>query len=133
VLISSQFEAKHGLLGTTFGGNYLACAAAIAVLDIIKEEALIVNAQQKGNYLIENLKKISSVKEVRGMGLMIGVEFNVPVALLRNELLFNHKIFTGSASNKNTLRLLPPLNITEAQCNFFLNALKDSVEKLKLA
>jgi acetylornithine aminotransferase len=133
VLISNKFEAKHGLLGTTFGGNYLACAAAIAVLEVIKEEALIINAQQQGNYLIENLKKLSSVKEVRGMGLMIGVEFNVPVALLRNELLFNHKIFTGSASNKNTLRLLPPLNITNAQCNYFLNALKDSVEKLKLA
>jgi len=133
VLISPSFDSKHGLLGTTFGGNYLACAAAIAVLDVIENENLIENAKNEGAFLMEQLKNIAAVKEVRGMGLMIGVEFNVPIAALRNELLFKHKIFTGSASNKNTLRLLPPLNINRMHTDCFLNALNESLIKLGLS
>jgi acetylornithine/N-succinyldiaminopimelate aminotransferase len=128
VLISPAFEAKHGLLGTTFGGNYLACTAAIAVLDVIKEEKLIDNARTIGNYLMERLKTFTAIKEIRGMGLMIGVEMHEPIAALRNKLLKEHKIFTGTSSNKNTLRILPPLCITKAEADYFLEAF-DSVLK----
>ena len=106
VLISPDYKAKHSLLGTTFGGNYLACAAAIAVLDVIWQEGLIENARTTGNYFMEQLKTVSGIKEVRGMGLMTGIELNTPCPPVRNELLHTHKIFTGSSSNKNTLRIL---------------------------
>jgi acetylornithine aminotransferase len=128
VLISPMFKAKHGLLGTTFGGNYLACAAAIAVLDVIKNENLIANAATIGNYFIEELSKLPNIKEVRGMGLMIGVELNQACAPVRNTLLQQHKIFTGSSSNKNTLRVLPPLNITKAQADIFIEALSTTLQ-----
>jgi len=120
VIISPVFKSKHGMLGTTFGGNYLACAAAIAVLDVIKSEQLVANSRNIGDYLIEKLKKIEGVKEVRGMGLMIGVELHFNSAQVRNDLVFKHSIFTGSAANKNTIRLLPPLNITKAEADYFL-------------
>ena len=122
VLISPAFEAKHGLLGTTFGGNYLACVAAIAVLDVIKDEGLVENAASTGKYLIEKLQAIAAIKEVRGMGLMIGVELHEPCAAVRKELLTKHKIFTGTSSNKNTLRILPPLTLTKAEADIFLEA-----------
>jgi acetylornithine/N-succinyldiaminopimelate aminotransferase len=128
VLISPAFEAKHGLLGTTFGGNYLACAAAIAVLDIIKQENLVENARTTGAYLMEKLSEIRSVKEVRGMGLMIGVELNGPSQAVRNDLLNTHKIFTGSSSNKNTLRILPPLTITKTEADLFIEAFQSSLQ-----
>lgn len=130
VLISPQFEAKHGMLGTTFGGNYLACAAAIAVLDVIKEESLMANAHATGDYLLQELRQFEGVKEVRGMGLMIGVELEEPCAALRTHLLKEHHIFTGSSSNKNTLRLLPPLTIGKQEADLFLEAFHSS---LKLA
>ena len=130
VLISPQFEAKHGMLGTTFGGNYLACAAAIAVLDVIKEENLLTNARETGNYLLQQLSGMGGVKEIRGMGLMIGVELEEPCAALRSRLLKEHHIFTGSSSNKNTLRLLPPLTIGKHEADLFLDAFYSS---LKLA
>jgi acetylornithine/N-succinyldiaminopimelate aminotransferase len=120
VIIHPNIKPKHGLIGTTFGGNYLACAAAIAVLDVIKNEQLIANSQQVGDYIIEKLKTIEGVKEVRGKGLMIGVELHFSSAQVRNDLVFKHNIFTGSASNKNTIRLLPPLNITKAEADHFL-------------
>jgi acetylornithine/N-succinyldiaminopimelate aminotransferase len=121
VLIAPHIKAKHGMLGTTFGGGYLACAAAIAVLDVIKNENLIENATSVGNYLIEKIKKMDGVKEVRGKGLMIGVEMHFNTSALRNDLVFKHQIFTGSASNKNTVRLLPPLIVTKAEADHFLN------------
>ncbi len=127
VLISPVFEAKHGLLGTTFGGNYLACAAAIAVLDIIDQENLIVNAWNIGNYLIEQLKGFNQLKEVRGMGLMIGIEIQEPIASLRNKLIKEHHIFTGTSSNKNTIRILPPLCISKADADYFLEAFSSSI------
>lgn len=123
VLIHPQIEAKKEMLGTTFGGNYLACAASIAVLDVIKEENLMQNAKVLGNYLMEALKKYPEIVEVRGEGLMIGIEFDFPIAEIRKTLLHTHSIFTGTSSNKNTIRILPSLAITKSQIDQFLNAL----------
>jgi len=123
VLISTEFKAWHGMLGTTFGGNHLACAAAKAVLDVIESENLIENAALVGNYLIEQSKKLKGLKEVRGMGLMIGLEFDFDITELRKELLFTHKIFAGY-SGKNTLRLLPPLGISKLDVDALITALK---------
>ncbi len=120
VLIGPHIKPKHGMLGTTFGGAYLACAAAIAVLDVIKDQQLMANSQKVGDYLIENLRKMEGVKEVRGRGLMIGVELPFNAAQVRNDLVFKYHIFTGSASNKNTVRLLPPLTITKIEADHFL-------------
>ena len=122
VLIGPQFEASFGLLGTTFGGNHLACAAALAVLEVMKEEKLIAHAENMGNYLKENLKKHPLVHDIRGKGLMIGMELTVPAVDIRKKLLFENHIFTGSASSPNVLRLLPPLNITKEEADFFLES-----------
>jgi len=127
VLINPLFQARHSLLGTTFGGNYLACAAAIAVLDVIKEENLLANALETGNYLMNELKKFEAVKEVRGLGLMIGVEFGILSAPIRNKLLHEYKVFTGASSNKNTLRILPALNLKRAEADIFLEAFQKSL------
>ena len=127
VLISPKFKAKHSMLGTTFGGNYLACAAAIAVLDVIKKENLVHNAAEMGSYLMNGLKKIKGIKELRGQGLMIGIELHEPCAALRNELLSKHKIFTGSASNKNTIRILPALNIGKIELDHFLECFEKAL------
>jgi len=124
VLISPMFEASHGLLGTTFGGSHLACTAAIAVLDILKAEHLMENAEKIGEYLIAELKKIPQIKEVRGLGLMIGIEFENPVKEIRNRLLFEKKIFTG-ASGTNIIRLLPPLCLSKSDANAFLKGFKE--------
>lgn len=123
VLISPKFQAKHFMLGTTFGGNHLACAAGIAVLDIIKKEKLIENAAQLGDYWMNELKKIEGVKEVRGRGLMIGIEIEKSVDKVRDELLFTHKQFVGY-SGKNTIRLLPSLALKQTEADRFLEALK---------
>ncbi|WP_114783062.1 aspartate aminotransferase family protein [Botryobacter ruber] len=124
VLINPAIQAKHGMLGTTFGGNYLACAAGLAVLEVMEQENLLENTTTIGNYLMEELKQLPGVKEVRGQGLMIGVELGENSAPLRNKLLSEYKIFTGSASNKNTLRLLPALTISKEEADQFLNAFK---------
>ena len=124
VLISPLFEASHGLLGTTFGGSHLACTAAIAVLDIIKAEHLLENTKKIGEYLILELKKIAQIKEVRGLGLMIGIEFEDSVKEIRNKLLFEGKIFTG-VSGTNTIRLLPPLCLSKADADLFLKKFKE--------
>ena len=129
VLISPEIEPWHGMLGTTFGGNHLACAASLAVLEVLEEEHLLKNAAKMGAYLEGELKKIEQVKEVRGRGLMIGAEFDFDVAALRKALIFEHGIFTGSASNKNTIRLLPPLNINKAELDQFLAALSKELNK----
>jgi acetylornithine aminotransferase len=128
-LISPKFKAKHHVLGTTFGGNHLACAAAIAVLDVIRNEKLIMNAKAIGDYMMAVLKKIHGVKEVRGRGLMIGIELDFPCEQTRNELIFSHKIFTGSSSNKNTLRLLPPLTLSKEEAEIFLHAFAAVMKK----
>jgi acetylornithine aminotransferase len=127
VLISPLFESSHGLLGTTFGGSHLACTAAIAVLDIIKAEHLMENTQKIGNYLIEELRKNPQIKEVRGLGLMIGIEFEQPVKEIRNRLLFEKKIFSG-VSGTNIIRLLPPLCLSKSDANLFLDKLKEIIQ-----
>ena len=124
VLIHPRYEAKYGMLGTTFGGGYLACAASIAVLEVMEQEALTENALKTGNYLLEQLRTIPQIKEVRGRGLMIGMEFPEPVAPLRNKLIREHKIFTGASSDKNVLRLLPPLTLKPEQADTFMVSLK---------
>lgn len=124
VLIHPKFEASFGMLGTTFGGNHLACAAALAVLEVLEQEHLIDNAKQTGDHLAGQLENLPHVKEVRAFGLMIGLEFDQPVAEWRKKLLYDHHIFTGSSSNKNVLRLLPPLSIGKEECNELITALK---------
>lgn len=120
ILLHPKFEAKYGLLGTTFGGNHLACAATLAVLEIIEEEKLLENATRLGAELMQALGTIEGIKEVRGQGLMIGVELPGPVADLRKHLLYEHRIFTGSSSDPNVIRLLPALNISEVEIERFL-------------
>lgn len=122
VLISPKFTPVYGQLGTTFGGNHLACAAAIAVLDVMKEENLVENAALVGTHLIEELKKFSQIKEVRGRGLMIGMEFSEPIKEIRQQLLFEQKVFTG-VSGTNVIRLLPPLCLSMAEADEFLSRL----------
>lgn len=129
ILISPKFQAKHGMLGTTFGGNHLACTAANAVLDVIKKEKLVQNAATVGDYFFENLKGFSGIKELRGKGLMIGIEFEKPVEPIRNSLLFDHKIFTGVAG-KHTIRLLPSLAVTTKEADIFLDALQKVLAKV---
>lgn len=126
VLINPMFKAVYGQLGTTFGGNHLACAAAIAVLDIMKKEKLVENALNVGEYLITELKKISGIKEVRGRGLIIGIEMNEPIKEKRSKLLFEDKVFTGSTGT-HVFRLLPPLCLTKEQADVFLTKFKQIV------
>jgi len=127
VLISPVFEASYGMLGTTFGGSHLACTAAIAVLDIIKVEHLLENANKTGMYLMDELKKIPQIKEVRGLGLMIGIEFDQPIKELRSRLLVEKKIFTG-ASGSNIIRLLPPLCLSKSDADSFLVNFKEVIQ-----
>ena len=124
VIIAPFFTPVVGQLGTTFGGNHLACAGACAVLDIIKEENLVDNAAKVGNYLLSELKKISKIKEVRGRGLMIGIEFEEPIKEIRNQrLLMEQHVFTGVAGT-NTIRLLPPLSLSMAEAQDFIERFK---------
>lgn len=129
VLISPKFEAKFGLLGTTFGGNHLACAAGLAVLEVMEEEELVKNAHEVGQYLIEKLQAIKEIVEIRGRGLMLGLKFDFSVKDLRNHLVHKEKIFTGSASDPNILRLLPPLSLTKEDADHFINRLIVAIEK----
>ena len=122
VLISPKFTPVYGQLGTTFGGNHLGCAAAIAVLDVMKEENLIENAAKVGAHLMEELKSFKGIKEVRGLGLMIGMEFEEPIKEIRSKLLFEQKVFTG-VSGTNVIRLLPPLCLSMAEADDFLDRL----------
>ena len=120
VLISPKFQAIYGELGTTFGGNHLACAAVEAVLDVMENENLLDNVNKVGDWLLAELKKIDGVKEVRGQGLMIGIEFDEPVKDIRRRLLFEERVFTG-VSGMNTIRLLPPLTLTMEQARLFID------------
>lgn len=124
VLISPRFEARHSMLGTTFGGHYLACAAGIAVLEVIENENLIERAAEMGSYLMSEMTDFAHVREIRGRGLMIGVELDQPCAEVRRRLLVKHRMFTGASSDKNTLRILPALNLGRADANAFLQAFK---------
>lgn len=124
ISIAPKIQPVYGMLGTTFGGNPLACTAAIAVADVIKEEKLIDNAKKMGDYLIAELRQLPGVKEVRGRGLMIGVELFEEAAPLRKKLIYDEHVFVGSAGNKNVFRLLPALSITPAHCDQLLTSLK---------
>lgn len=130
ILISPKFEAKYGLLGTTFGGNHLACAAALSVLDIIEKENLIDNVNKISAYFKEKAAEIAEVKNIKGRGLMLGLEFDYDVTELRKKLIYNEHIFTGNASLKNLLRILPPLSITKADVDMFFAGLKNALKDL---
>jgi acetylornithine aminotransferase len=119
VLINPELKPWYGMLGTTFGGNYLACAAGIAVLDIMANEKLVENSAKVGDYLIEKLSAFKQLKEVRGKGLMIGIEFEEEIKPIRQKLLFEEKIFTG-VSGAHVIRLLPPLSLIKEQADYFL-------------
>ncbi len=123
LLISPEFKPVFGMLGTTFGGNHLACVAAIAVLEIMEKEQLLDNATKVGNYLIEELGKLSGIKEIRGRGLMIGIEFEESIKEIRSRLLFEEKVFTGVAGT-NTIRLLPPLCLSMEEAADFMTRFK---------
>ena len=123
VLISPIFKPVYGMLGTTFGGNHLACAAALAVIDVIEKDHLTENAAEVGQYLLQQLKTFPQIKDVRGRGLMIGLEFEEPVKEIRNKLLYEEKVFTG-VSGTNVIRLLPPLCLSIEQADEFLQRFK---------
>lgn len=127
VLISPKFEPVYGMLGTTFGGNHLGCAAACAVLDIMEEEGLVDNAREVGGYLIDRLRLIPGIKEVRGRGLMIGIEFENSAKELRRRLIFDEHIFTGAAGT-NIIRLLPPLCLSKTEADEFLEKFTRQLE-----
>jgi len=124
VLINRKIKAKKGMLGSTFGGNHLACSAVLSVLDTIEEENLIQNSKEMGVYFKEKFSKINSIKTIKGRGLMLGLEFDFEVQNLRKKLIFEHNIFTGGSANKKLLRILPPLNINSTQIDLLFDALK---------
>lgn len=123
LLIAPAFKATHGMLGTTFGGNYLACAASLAVLEVMEQEELVKNAREVGQFLLDALKAIPGIREVRGRGLMIGLEFTQEVAPLRQVLRDKYHIFTG-VSGTQVIRLLPPLILQREQAQYFIDSLK---------
>lgn len=128
LLISPKFEPVYGMLGTTFGGNHLACAAALAVLDVIENENLVSNAGEVGAHIMKRCEEIDEIKDIRGEGLMIGLEFAKPVKELRKDLIFEQRVFTGGAGT-NILRLLPPLTLSMAQADDFVERLKNALVK----
>jgi len=128
ILIHPNIKASFGLLGTTFGGNHLACVASLTVLEVIEEEHLMQNAKEISAYFIEKAKEVSAIKNIKGRGLMLGLEFDFPIAELRKKLIFEHKIFTGSAKNPNLLRILPPLTIKKEHIDLFFEALKKELK-----
>ncbi|MFB9053414.1 aspartate aminotransferase family protein [Formosa undariae] len=124
ILIHPDIKGRFGLLGTTFGGNHLACAASIAVLDVLKAENLLAHTKEISEYFIEKANQIPQLKTIKGRGLMLGLEFDFPISDLRKNLIFDHHIFTGSAKNPNLLRILPPLTIQKKHLDVFFEALK---------
>ncbi|GAA5222291.1 aspartate aminotransferase family protein [Membranihabitans marinus] len=128
VLIHPKFQPSYGLLGTTFGGNHLACAASLAVLEVMDAENILDNVHQMGEILKQELSSISSINEIRGRGLMLAIDFDYPIAEIRKQLIFDQKVFTGSAKAPETMRLLPPLNIGEEEVALFISALKKTLK-----
>lgn len=124
ILIAPHIEPSYGLLGTTFGGNHLACAASLAVLEVIEKENLLHNAKQLGEYFVSKIANVPGVKKVKGKGLMLGLEFDFEVGELRKKLIYEQQIFTGGAMNKNLLRILPPLTISKKEIDLFIKALQ---------
>ncbi len=130
IIIAPHLRPKHGMLGTTFGGNHLACAAGLAVLEVIEQEGLVANAAETGNYLMDALKKVPGLQNVRGKGLMIGFDLPEQWKELRKNLLFNQRIFTGEAK-PNTVRLLPSLALRKKDADAFLEALEEEINILQ--
>lgn len=130
ILISPRFKASYGLLGTTFGGNHLACAAALSVLEIIEKEALIDNVRLQHDYFCDQMQQFPEIKKVKGRGLMLGLEFDFDVSKLRQKLIYEEYIFTGNAAQKNLLRILPPLSITKDDTDYFVKGLKNALATL---
>jgi acetylornithine/N-succinyldiaminopimelate aminotransferase len=128
VLVHPDFKASHGLLGTTFGGNHLACAAGLAVLEVLENENLLPHAEAMGEYLVKELATIPAIKDIRGKGLMIGIDLDRDAGPVRSELVNTYRIFTGSAAKKQTIRLLPPLNITQNQLSSLIDSLKQILD-----
>ena len=124
ILVNPVIKAKYGLLGTTFGGNHLACSASLAVLQVLEKEKLYDHAKAMGKYFVEKAKELPFVKTIKGRGLMLGLEFENEVGALRKELIFKHRIFTGGSSNKNLIRILPPLNVKQKHLDQLFIALK---------
>lgn len=131
VLIGAELKPWHGMLGTTFGGNYLACAAGISVLEIMEQEKLVENAEKIGNYMVGKLSEISQLKEIRGKGLMIGLEFSEPIKPIRSALLKEEFIFTG-VSGTNIIRLLPPLTLNMRQASDFIAKFESVLNRLNV-
>lgn len=127
ILIHPSIKASLGLLGTTFGGNHLACMASITVLEVIEEESLMYNVKEISAYFKEKAQALSIIKAIKGRGLMLGLEFDFPVAELRKKLIYEHHIFTGSAKNPNLLRILPPLTIQKEHIDDFFEALEQEL------
>lgn len=132
ILVHPSIEAKYGMLGTTFGGNHLACSASLAVLDVLKEEGLQKNAEELGKYFIDQAKNIPSVKKIKGRGLMLGLEFDFEVSDLRKELIYQQQIFTGGSSNKNLLRILPPLTLQKKHFDIFFKRLGKALKAINV-
>ncbi len=130
ILISNKIKASYGLLGTTFGGNHLACAAAISVLDVIEKERLMENVTKVSAHFLKKIKEIEQIRSVKGKGLMLGVSFDFPVAQLRKQLIFEEGIFTGGSSDPNLLRILPPLSIETKEIDFFIRALNSVLKRI---
>lgn len=124
ILIHESVKARYGQLGTTFGGNHLACAAAMAVLEVLEKENLLANAEALGEYFMQKAKEIPQVRRVKGRGLMLGLEFDFDVSELRKKLIYKQHLFTGGAKDKKVLRVLPALNITKEHLDVFFTSLK---------
>lgn len=131
VLISPQFKPVYGMLGTTFGGNYLACVAALSVLEVLKKEEIIENVRSIGFIAIEYLKKMPQIKNISGCGLILGIHFEFPVSLLKKSLIYNENVFVGSASSQFILRLLPPLNISIKEIEYFIDKLQNALANIE--
>ena len=130
ILIHPNLEATFGMLGTTFGGNHLACAATLAVLETLEKEALMQHATEMSSYFMEKARTLQKLKNTKGRGLMLGLEFDFPIAEVRKALIYEHHIFTGSSKNPNLIRILPPLTIQKEHIDHFMEALHQELQKV---
>ena len=128
ILIYSEIKASFGLLGTTFGGNHLACAATLSVLEVLDQQQLMNNATDISEYFMEQAKKLPKLKAIKGRGLMLGLEFDFPISELRKTLIFKHHIFTGSSKNPNLIRILPPLTVKKSHIDMLIEALHSELK-----
>lgn len=131
ILVHPSIKAKYGMLGTTFGGNHLACSASLAVLRVLEDERLQNHAYKMGVFFKEQAQKIKGLKKIKGRGLMLGIEFDFEVGALRKTLIYDKKIFTGGSSNKKLLRILPPLTVQKTHINLFFKGLKEALNEHK--